>query len=59
MYVRLLYEILREKSLMTLENIIPLNINLTLTNVKHYQRYARIVHGSVNANATNTLLRKK
>jgi len=55
-YVRLLYEILREKSLVTLENRIFLNINLTLTNVK---RYARVVLGSVNANATNTLSRMK
>jgi len=51
MYVRLLYEILREKSLMSLENRISSNINLTLTNVKCYQHYARIVHG--NANATS------
>ena len=35
-YVRLLYKILREKSLVTLENRIPLNINLTWTNVKRY-----------------------
>jgi len=34
--IRLLYEILREKSLVPLENRIFSNINLTLTNVKHY-----------------------
>jgi len=55
MYVRLLYEILREKSL--IENRILSNINLTLTNVKRYQRYAKVVHGSVNA--PNILPRKE
>jgi len=39
---------------MLLENKIPSNINLTLTNVKRYQRYARVVQGSVNANATTS-----
>ena len=55
--LRLFYEILREKSLVTLENRILLN--LTLTNVKRYQRYARVVHGFVNANTINILPRKK
>jgi len=41
MYVCLLYEILREKSLV-LENILS-NIKLILTNVKCYQRYAKVV----------------
>jgi len=34
---------------MPLENRISSNINLTLTNVKRYQRYAKVVHGSVKA----------
>ena len=52
--LRLLYEILREKSLIPLENRILSNINLTLT-----ECCARVVHRSVNANATNTLSRKE
>jgi len=54
--LHLFYEILREKSLVTLENRILLNLTL---NVKRYQRYARVVHGFVNANAINILSWKK
>ena len=41
----------KERKVWSLKNRISLNINLTQMNVKRYQCYARVVHGSINTNA--------